>query len=79
MLRLKRIEGQIRGIQRLLQQGHDCKAVLQQISAARAALFRAGIHSAVANFRRCAYDGKGATTDFHEDIERFLETLEKFS
>ena len=35
--RLKRIEGQLRGIQRLIESGEDCEKVAQQMAAARKA------------------------------------------
>lgn len=38
VLRLKRIEGQLRGIQRLIESGEDCEKVAQQMAAARKAL-----------------------------------------
>jgi DNA-binding FrmR family transcriptional regulator len=36
--RLRRAEGQIRGIQRMVEQGDDCQSIGQQFSAARKAL-----------------------------------------
>ncbi len=41
--RLKRIEGQARGIQRMLDEGRDCKAILQQLSAIRSAAQQASL------------------------------------
>lgn len=38
VLRLKRVEGQLRGIQKLLESDADCETVAQQLSAARKAL-----------------------------------------
>lgn len=38
VLRLKRIEGQLRGIQRLIETDEDCEKVAQQLAAARKAL-----------------------------------------
>lgn len=37
MARLKSIEGQARGIQRMLEEGRDCQAILDQLAALRAA------------------------------------------
>jgi DNA-binding FrmR family transcriptional regulator len=37
-LRLRRLEGQIRGIQRMIDEGRECEAVITQLMAARAAL-----------------------------------------
>ncbi len=39
--RLARVEGQIRGLQKLIEQDEDCEKVLQQMTAARKALDRA--------------------------------------
>ena len=38
LLRLKRVEGQLRGIQRLVETDADCEKVAQQLAAARKAL-----------------------------------------
>ena len=38
LLRLKRVEGQLRGIQRLIEADADCEQVAQQLAAARKAL-----------------------------------------
>ena len=41
VLRLKRIEGQLRGIQAMIEAGEDCEKVAQQLSASRRALDKA--------------------------------------
>ena len=41
VLRLKRIEGQLRGIQAMIESGADCEKVAQQLSASRRALDKA--------------------------------------
>lgn len=40
--RLRRIEGQVRGVQQMLANDRDCREVLTQITAARKALDQAG-------------------------------------
>jgi DNA-binding FrmR family transcriptional regulator len=40
--RLRRIEGQVRGLQRLIDEGAECRDIVTQLSAARAALDRVG-------------------------------------
>jgi DNA-binding FrmR family transcriptional regulator len=42
--RLKRVEGQIKGIQKMLEEGRDCKQIIQQITAAKKALDRVGLN-----------------------------------
>lgn len=41
VLRLKRVEGQVRGVVGMIESGEDCEAVAQQLSAARKALDKA--------------------------------------
>ena len=41
VLRLKRVEGQLRGIQAMIEKGAECELVTQQLSAARRALDKA--------------------------------------
>lgn len=36
--RLRRIEGQVRGIQRMIEEGRDCREIFHQIAAIKAAL-----------------------------------------
>lgn len=38
VLRLKRVEGQLRGVQKLIESDTDCEKVAQQLAAARKAL-----------------------------------------
>ena len=51
VLRLKRIEGQLRGIQAMIESGADCEKVAQQLSASRRALDKAFF-----NVLACAID-----------------------
>lgn len=44
IVRLKRIEGQLRGIQKMIEDGADCEGVAQQLSASRKALDKAFYH-----------------------------------
>jgi DNA-binding FrmR family transcriptional regulator len=41
VLRLRRVEGQLRGIQAMIEAGADCEKVVQQMSASRKALDKA--------------------------------------
>jgi DNA-binding FrmR family transcriptional regulator len=55
--RLRRVEGQIRGLQRSLGAGGDCAEILRQFTAARNALRAAGSLLAVTAFEACVADG----------------------
>lgn len=70
--RLRRLEGQIRGIQTMLQDGKDCREVITQISAAKGALDRIGYRLVGAAMRYCvtnADDTEGMTP---EDLEQLF-------
>lgn len=71
--RLRRAEGQVRGVQRLLEEGADCKAVITQLTAAQAALHRAGLRLMAAGMRQCLADpdraeAEGMTADKMEEL-----------
>ena len=51
--RLRRVEGQIGGVVRMLEEGRDCKAIVQQLSAANRALDRAGVKLLAGQLRHC--------------------------
>ena len=42
--RLRRLEGQIRGLQTMIESDQDCGAVLTQVMAAKSALNQVGLH-----------------------------------
>lgn len=63
LTRLRRAEGQLRGVQRLLEEGADCKAVITQLTAAQSALHRAGLRLMAAGMRHCLADPDAAESE----------------
>ncbi|MCB0987883.1 MAG: metal-sensitive transcriptional regulator [Microthrixaceae bacterium] len=61
--RLRRAEGQVRGVQRLLEEGAECKDVITQLTAAQAALHRVGLRLMSAGMRHCLADPDAAAAD----------------
>jgi DNA-binding FrmR family transcriptional regulator len=55
--RLNRIEGQVRGIRRMVQEPRLCVEILQQLSAAEAALNRISLAVFRFHVERCVPDG----------------------
>ncbi|HEX6310898.1 MAG TPA: metal-sensitive transcriptional regulator [Acidimicrobiia bacterium] len=51
--RLRRVEGQIRGIQAMLEDGRECRDVVTQLSAATRALESAGFRLVAAGLAYC--------------------------
>jgi DNA-binding FrmR family transcriptional regulator len=75
--RLSRAEGQLRGVQRLLEEGADCKDVVIQISAVQAALHRAGLRLMASGMRHCLANPDLAASDGMtvDDMEQLFLTL----
>ena len=61
--RLKRIEGQIRGIEKMITNDRDCVSIVIQLAAVRSGI--EGIGALVLNncMKLCFYKGADATTD----------------
>ena len=67
--RLRRVEGQIRGIQRMLDEDRDCGEVVAQLAAAKAALDRVGYRLIAGGLRRCVGDDEdGLDSDELESL-----------
>lgn len=57
--RLVRVQGQIGGIVKMLDEGRDCTALLTQLSAATSALHKAGFGVIAVGMQHCARDESG--------------------
>jgi DNA-binding FrmR family transcriptional regulator len=75
ILRLKRIEGQMRGLQRLIDEDASCESVAQQLSAARRALDKA-FHSLVGCLIESRLSAKAGAA---AEIKQALEILARYS
>ena len=73
LVRLRRAEGQLRGVQRMLEEGADCREVLTQLSAVKAALDQVGLHLITDQMRTCVAQGDGdCVQQFEATIATFL-------
>lgn len=70
--RLRRAEGQLRGVQRLVEEGADCRTVVTQLTAAQAALQRVGLKLMAAGLRHCVDN-----PDLAEDDGLTVEGIEE--
>jgi CsoR family transcriptional regulator, copper-sensing transcriptional repressor len=61
--RLARIEGQVRGLQRMIEEGKDCEDILAQLAAAKSALDRVGTHLISHHMKDCLEDEMGVELD----------------
>lgn len=58
--RLRRIEGQVRGIQGMVDEDRWCPDILQQVAAAKAALDKVALGLAEGHVQHCMATGSGA-------------------
>src|SRR5688572_33046563 len=56
MRRLRRVEGQVRGVHQMLAEGRDCREIVTQMSAANKALEQAGFLLVAAGLTWCLQD-----------------------
>jgi DNA-binding FrmR family transcriptional regulator len=68
-VRLRRIEGQVRGVAKMVDEERDCADILQQMAAARSALRQASLVVARAYAAGCLSQPAGAVN------ETMLDTL----
>lgn len=78
--RLKRIAGQVAGIQRMLEEDRYCVDVLLQIAAVRAALEQAGKLLLGAHVETCVRDAieSGAPRERKAKVDELLDVLARF-
>lgn len=57
--RLKRAQGQLSGVVRMLEEGADCKEVVTQLAAVSKALDKAGFSIVAAGLEQCLRDPDG--------------------
>ena len=71
--RLRRVEGQVRGIIRMVEEDNGCEDILTQVAAARSAMDRVGIHILTRRMRECLRDNPTTPEDaVAEAIDIFL-------
>ena len=64
--RLRRVEGQIRGIQQMLLDGRECRDVVTQISAASKALDQAGFKLVASGLTYCLNNPEKASEEGYD-------------
>ena len=70
--RLAKIEGQVRGIAKMVEDDRYCIDVVTQINAARAALDKVGLGLLDGHVRHCLIGGHGGPTDPEEQAQELM-------
>jgi DNA-binding FrmR family transcriptional regulator len=75
--RLRRAEGQVRGVQQMLAEGRECREVLTQLSAVTKALEQAGFLLLAAGLTWCVSDPERASAEGYglEDVQKMFMKL----
>lgn len=76
--RLRRIEGQARGIQKMLEEGRECEDMLTQTMAIRSALDLVGARIMEYHLDRCLLDGFDCNADQMASLREALKLWTRF-
>ncbi len=76
--RLKKIEGQVRGIQKMVDEDKPCEDILIQIGAVKSALHKTGQVILEGHMHHCVLDGISSGQE-EETIEKLMSALNQFS
>ena len=79
LMRLKRIEGQVRGIQKMIEEDRYCVDILVQISAIKNALQKVAFPLLEVHTRGCVVDAISNQDGEQEKIEELMEVFRQFS
>ncbi|HYD09528.1 MAG TPA: metal-sensitive transcriptional regulator [Acidimicrobiales bacterium] len=75
--RLARIEGQVRGVARMVDEDRYCIDVLTQISAIQAALDKVAVGLLDGHARHCLVGGHGGPTDPEERVDELMGAVQR--
>ena len=73
--RLRRLEGQVRGVQKMLDEDRDCREIVQQLAAIRAAAHQASLILVRSYAAKCLVDGSPSTAQ--QAINELVDVLTK--
>jgi Uncharacterized protein conserved in bacteria len=73
--RLRRAQGQIGGILRMIEEGRDCEVIVTQVAAVSRALDRAGFAIIATGLKQCLLDNEGVDNMDTERLEKLFLSL----
>jgi len=74
--RLRRLEGQVRGVQKMLDEERDCREILQQLAAIRSAAHQASLLVVREHAAACLFKS-GEAASPQEVLDSLVSVLEK--
>ena len=76
--RMKRIEGQVRGINRMIEEGKECEDILIQVKAAQSALRSATKQILKRYMLRCHSKAIAEGADSEQEMEKVIKLMTSF-
>jgi CsoR family transcriptional regulator, copper-sensing transcriptional repressor len=77
--RLRRVEGQVRGIQTMMDEDRYCVDILVQIAAIKSALQQVGLTILESHTRGCVVDAISNHTDGDVKIDELIDVIRQFT
>ncbi|MCX8027280.1 MAG: metal-sensitive transcriptional regulator [Thermodesulfovibrionales bacterium] len=77
LIRLKKIEGQIRGLQKMILQDRKCHEVLAQFSAINGAMRQVSIKLMETYIESCLQDKNVLPHEIRENLNYFIKTISR--
>lgn len=79
LLRLKRIEGQVRGIARMIQEGRSCGEIVLQLAAVKAAINQVAVNTLVCHLAEALTSAMAQGRDPKASVAEFVALFRKFA
>ncbi len=77
--RLKRIEGQARGVQKMIEENRSCEEIVLQLAALKNATIQVGMNILGKHMAVCVDDERAKGNTPEEAVKHFMEVFTKFS
>ncbi|MCL6518162.1 metal-sensitive transcriptional regulator [Alicyclobacillus sp.] len=77
--RLRRIEGQVRGLQKMIEEDRYCVDILVQVSAVKSALHQVGLTILESHTRGCVADALANRDHGDEKIDELMDVIRQFT
>lgn len=79
LARLKRIEGQVRGIQKMIEDDRYCVDIMVQLTAIKNATHQVGLSLLDSHTHHCVKDAISNGSDGDEKIDELMDVIKKFT
>ncbi|MCL5935256.1 MAG: metal-sensitive transcriptional regulator [Firmicutes bacterium] len=77
--RLKKVEGQVRGVYRMIEEERNCGEIVIQLAAIKSAVNRVGFSVLGCHLASCIEEGISRGNEPEQSLAEFMSVLKKFS